>query len=130
MKDVTNSLPSVILDHIHAHNTPDPAAFAATFVPDALLNDARREWIGVDAISKWAEKEIFGDNVRVELVSAYEHNGTYIVRLKNDGDFDKTGLPDPIILTNYFKLIDGKIAELIVILNIVSYPDKPQPGVR
>lgn len=130
MKDVVHSLPSVILDHIRAHNAPDPVAFAATFAPDALLNDARREWIGVDAISKWAEKEIFGDNVRVELVSAYEHNGTYIVRLKNDGDFDKTGLPDPIILTNYFKLTDGKIAELIVILNMVSYPDKPQPGVR
>jgi hypothetical protein len=126
MKDVTNSLPPVILDHIKAHNTPDPVAFAATFAPDALLNDARREWIGVDAISKWAEKEIFGDNVRVELDSAYEHNGTYIVRLKNDGDFDKTGLPDPIILTNYFKLIGDKIAEL----NMVSYPEKPKPGVR
>jgi hypothetical protein len=130
MKDVTGSLPSVLLDHIEAHNTPDPAAFAATFAPNALLNDARREWIGVDAISKWAEKEIFGDNVRVELVSAYEHNGTYIVRLKNDGDFDKTGLPDPIILTNYFRLADGKIAELIVLLNMVSYPDEPQPGIR
>ncbi|MDR3482888.1 MAG: nuclear transport factor 2 family protein [Burkholderiaceae bacterium] len=130
MKDVTNSLPPVILDHIRAHNTPDPAAFAATFAPDALLNDARREWVGVDAISKWAKKEIFGDNVRVEIVSAFEHAGTYIVRLKNDGDFDKTGLPDPIILTNYFKLIDNKIAELIVILNMVSYPEKPEPGVR
>ncbi|MDR1074991.1 MAG: nuclear transport factor 2 family protein [Xanthomonadaceae bacterium] len=130
MKDVTNSLPSVILDHIRAHNTPDPAAFAATFASDALLNDARREWIGVDAISSWAEREIFGDNVRVELVSAYEHHGTYIVRLKNDGDFDKTGLPDPIILTNYFKLSNNKIVELIVILNMTSYPEKPVPGVR
>lgn len=130
MKDVTNSLPQVILDHIEAHNTPDPAAFAATFTSDALVNDARREWIGVDAIAQWAEKEIFGDNVRVELDSAYEHNGTYVVRLINDGDFDKTGLPDPIILTNYIKLVDDKIAELTVILNLVSYPDHPTPGIR
>lgn len=130
MKDVTNSLPQVILDHIEAHNTPDPTAFAATFAPDAMVNDARREWIGVDAISRWAEKEIFGDNVRVELDCAYEHNGTYIVRLINDGDFDKAGLPDPIILTNYIKLVDDKIAELAVILNLVSYPDMPTPGVR
>lgn len=130
MKDVTNALPSVILDNIRAHNTPDPAAFAATFAPDALVNDARREWVGVDAISKWAEHEIFGDNVRVELDSAFEHNGTYIVRLRYDGDFDKKGLPDPLILTSYFKLVNDRIAELIVILNVVSYPDEPQPRLR
>lgn len=130
MKDITHSLPQVILDHIQAHNTPDPVAFDATFTADALLNDARREWVGRDAISKWAEREIFGDNVRVELVSAYEHNGTYIVRLKNDGDFDKMGLPDPIILTNYFRLIGKKISELLVLLNMVNYPGKPQPGIR
>lgn len=130
MKDITQSLPPVILDHIQAHNTPDLSAFVATFTPDALLNDARREWVGREAISKWAEKEIFGDNVRVELVGAYEHAGTFIVHLKNDGDFDKAGLPDPIILTNYFRLTDDKISELIVLLNTVSYPEEPQPGVR
>lgn len=130
MKDVTNALPQVILDHIEAHNTPDLAAFVDSFSPNALLNDAMREWVGREAISKWAEKEIFGDNVRVELVSAYEHEGNYIVRLKNDGDFDKTGLPDPIVLTNYITLRDGKISQLVVLLNAVSYPDQPQPGVR
>lgn len=130
MKDITNSLPQVILDHIQAHNTPDPAAFDATFTSDALLNDARREWVGRDAISKWAEKEIFGDNVRVELVNAYEHNGTYIVHLKNDGDFDKTGLPDPIILTNYFRLTGDRISELVVLLNMISFPEEPVPGIR
>lgn len=110
--------------------TPDFTAFVETFSPNALLNDAMREWVGREAISKWAEKEIFGDNVRVELVSAYEHEGNYIVRLKNDGDFDKTGLPDPIVLTNYITLRDGKISQLVVLLNAVSYPDRPQPGVR
>ncbi|WP_025856614.1 nuclear transport factor 2 family protein [Pseudomonas sp. CHM02] len=130
MKDVTHALPQVILEHIQAHNTPDAKAFAATFASDALLNDASREWFGVDAISKWAEKEIFGDNIRVELVSAYENQGTYIVHLKNDGDFDKTGLPDPVILTNYIRLAGDKITQLIVLLNKVNYPEQPEPGVR
>lgn len=130
MQDIARSLPSVILDHIQAHNTPDLAAFVATFTPDALLNDARREWVGREAISRWAEREIFGDNVRVELVSAYRHGDAYIVRLRNDGDFDKTGLPDPIVLTNYFRLAEGRISELIVLLNTVSYPQAPQPGIR
>ena len=31
--------------------------------------------------------------------------------------FDKTNLPDPLILTNYFVLKDGKISQLITLLN-------------
>lgn len=130
MRDVTGSLPQVLRTHIEAHNTPDPEAFAATFASDALLNDARREFVGVEAIKAWADREIFGDNVRVQLESAYEHGGVYVVRLINDGDFDKAGLPDPIVLTNYFTLRDDKITHLFVTLNQVSYPDQPTPGVR
>ena len=60
MKDITNDLPQVIADHIAAHNMPDPQAFLATFAPDALVNDALREFVGHDAIRAWAAKEIFG----------------------------------------------------------------------
>ena len=34
-----------------------------------------------------------------------------------DGDFDKTNLPDPVVLTNYFGVRDGKIVSLVTILN-------------
>ncbi len=34
-----------------------------------------------------------------------------------DGTYDKTNLPDEIILTNYFTVRDGKIVRLIVIRN-------------
>jgi hypothetical protein len=63
MKNITNDLPQVIADHVAAHNQPDPQAFLETFAPDAILNDARREFLGHDAIRAWAAKEIFGDNV-------------------------------------------------------------------
>jgi hypothetical protein len=33
------------------------------------------------------------------------------------GTFDKTNLPDELILTNYFTVRDGKIVSLIVIFN-------------
>jgi hypothetical protein len=46
-----------------------------------------------------------------------EHHGDTIVRGRYDGTFDKTNLPDELILTNYFTVRDGKIVRLIVIFN-------------
>ena len=117
MKDITHELPQVIVDHIAAHNSPDPQAFLATFAPDALLNDAQREFLGHEAIRAWAAKEIFGDNVTLEVQRAWEHAGGVILHARYDGDFDKTKLPDPLILTNYFVLREDKIAQLITLLN-------------
>jgi hypothetical protein len=34
-----------------------------------------------------------------------------------DGDYDKSGLPDPLVLTYYFALADDHIAQLIIIHN-------------
>ncbi len=117
MEDIKNALPPVIADHFAAQGAGDADAFIVTFAPDALLNDARREFLGHEAIRAWADKEIFGDNVRAEVVQAYAHNGAYIVHARFDGDFDKTNLPDPVILTCYFNLADDKISQLIIVLN-------------
>ena len=117
MKDITNDLPQVIADHVAARNQPDPQAFLETFAPDAILNDAQREFLGHDAIRAWAAKEIFGDNVTLEVQKAWEHPSGIIVHAKYKGDFDKTNLPDPLILTNYFVLKEGKISQLITLLN-------------
>lgn len=117
MKDITNKIPTVIADHIEAHNRPDPKAFLETFAPDALLNDAQREFLGHNAIRAWADKEIFGDNVKMHLTRAWEHPGGTILHAKYEGDFDKTNLPSPLILTNYFVVKEGKIAQLITLLN-------------
>jgi hypothetical protein len=34
-----------------------------------------------------------------------------------DGNYDKTGLPDPLVLTHYFTVRDGRIIRLIIIRN-------------
>ena len=117
MKDVTTALPRVIAAHIAAHNDHDPEAFMATLAPDALVNDAKREFLGHEAIRAWADKEIFGDNVTLDVQQAYEHYGDMILRCRASGDFDKTNLPDPLILTYYFSIRDDRITQAIVILN-------------
>ncbi len=117
MKDIRNALPRVIADHIAAHNKPDPEAFLATFAPDALVNDAKREFLGAAAIRAWAGKELFGDHVKLDPQEAFDHHGDVVLRGRVTGDFDKTKLPDPLILTYYFSLRDGLITQLIIILN-------------
>jgi hypothetical protein len=117
MKDITNELPLVVKDHIRAHNAPDPELLMATLAPDALLNDNRREFLGHEAIRKWADKEIFGDKVTLDPQVAYEQYGSIIVRCKVDGTFDESKLPDPVVLTYYFNIQDGLITQLVIMLN-------------
>ena len=49
--DMTNTLPRPIAAHVASYNDHNPDALMATFAPDALVNDAKREFFGRDAIS-------------------------------------------------------------------------------
>jgi hypothetical protein len=51
-----------------------------------------------DALIDW-----FADNALVNAVT--------------DGEYDKTGLPDPLVLTYYFTVRDDRIVRLIIIHN-------------
>ena len=114
---LTAALAPVLAEHIAAVNAFDEDAIMATFADDALVNDARREFWGREAIRRWAARELVGDRVTIELTEVLDHHGDTIVRGRYDGNYDKTNLPDELILTNYFTVRDGKIVTLIVIRN-------------
>jgi hypothetical protein len=111
----TPQLTGVLADHIAAVNAFDVDAVMATFADDALVNDNHREFWGADAIRAWVEKEIVGDHVTLDVAEVIEHHGDTYVRARYDGDYDKTNLPDPLILTNYFSVREGRIVRLYVI---------------
>ena len=114
-------LTGVIAEHVRAVNAHDTDAVVATFAPDAYVNDVRREFAGVDAIRRWVAREIVGDKVTIEVTEVLDHYGDTIVRAAYDGLFDKAGLPDELILTNYFSVRDGKIVSLVVVFNQPAY---------
>jgi len=114
-------LHGIVAEHFAAINAFDEDAILATFADDAFVNDAHREFWGTDAIRRWVAKEMIGDNVTIDVTDVIEHYGQTIVRGRYDGTFDKTNLPDELILTNYFTVRDGKIVSLIVILNTSAY---------
>ncbi len=106
-----------VAEYVAAVNAFDEDAVVAMFADDAMVNDVRREFWGKDAIRGWVREEIVGDRVTVEPIDVVEHHGQTIVRGRYDGEYDKTNLPDELILTSYFTVEDGRIVTLIIIHN-------------
>jgi hypothetical protein len=113
----TIKLGGVVADYVAAVNAFDADAVVAGFADGALVNDVRREFWGKDAIRGWVREEIVGDRVTVEPIEVIEHHGQTILRGRYDGEYDKTNLPDELILTSYFTVRDGRIVTLIIIHN-------------
>lgn len=114
---MTTQLTGVIADHINAVNAGDLDAIVATFAEDAYVNDARREMVGIDSIRQWAQHEMVGDHISIDVTEVIDHYGDTIVRGRYDGTYDKSNLPAELILSNYFSVRDGKIVSLVVIFN-------------
>jgi hypothetical protein len=114
---MTTKLTGPVADYLAAINVHDIDAAAATFADDAYVNDARREINGIDAIRNWIAKEMVGDSVTMEVREVVDHYGETIVRSRYDGTYDKTNLPDELVMSDYFRVQDGKIISLTVIRN-------------
>src|SRR6201986_2598140 len=111
------ALPPIVTEYINAVNAFDTDRIVNTFAPDAYVNDNRREIWGTDAIRKFVSKEFVGDHVTMEVREVIDHYGDVVVRAKFDGTYDKTNLPDELVMTSYFAIRDGKIPSLTVIFN-------------
>ena len=75
------------------------------------------EFVGIDAIRRWVAKEMVGDKVRIDVREVFDHYGDTVVRGAYDGTFDRTNLPDEIVLTSYFSVRDGEIVSLVIVFN-------------
>jgi hypothetical protein len=53
----------------------------------------------------------------MHVVKVVEHYGHAVVTANVDGDYDKRGLPDPLVLTFYFSAHRDKIVQLIILRN-------------
>jgi ketosteroid isomerase-like protein len=114
---VIAELPAIVAEHIEAVNAFDTDRIVNTFAADAYVNDNQREIWGTDAIQQFMAKEIVGYHVTMEVRQIVDNYGDIIVRAKWDGTYDKTNLPDELIVTSYFSIRDNKIVSLTVIVN-------------
>jgi hypothetical protein len=113
----TKKLPEAVVGYIEASNAFNLDELIEWFAEDSFVNDAKREFWGKESIRNWLAREIVGDKVTMDVCEVVEHGGEFIVRAIMDGEFDKTNLPDELILTHYFKLTGDLISELVIICN-------------
>jgi hypothetical protein len=111
------ALPQPVAAYVAATNAFDLDRLLATFADDALVNDQLRDYWGKAAIREWAERDIIGERLTMNVVGVIEHHGNFIVTANIDGDFDKRGLPEPLVLAFYLTLHDDQIVQLIILRN-------------
>jgi hypothetical protein len=109
---MTTHLPGPATDYVRTVNGKDPAGFLALFAENAGIDDAGRIIQGREAIQEWAASDIFAADVTLEVLGASGDDGDATITAKVDGTFDRTGLPDPLIMTFRIAAQGGKITKL------------------
>ena len=106
------TLPRIAADYVKAVNDHDAVAFIRLFAPDAVADDAGRVFRGIDEIKSWSDRDIFEANVVLEVLAAEDSQGDVVVTTKVDGTFDRTGLPDPLVMQHRLEIKGDKILAL------------------
>jgi hypothetical protein len=113
MNTQATRLPKTAADYVQSINNHDAAAFDALFANTAVVDDAGREFRGLAAIKSWSDKDIFDAQVTLEVIEVAKRDGETVITTKVDGNFDRTGLPDPVIINHHITTEGDKIARLM-----------------
>ena len=111
------ALPPLVAAYVEATNNFDLEGLIATFAEDALVNDQLRDYWGKPAIREWAMRDIIGERLTMNVTNVINHHGNFIVTANVDGNYDKRGLPDPLVLAFYFTAQSDLIVQLIILRN-------------
>jgi hypothetical protein len=111
------ALPPLVAAFVEATNSFDLERLMVTFADDALVNDQLRDHWGKAAIRRWAERDVIGEKLTIAVTRVVKHYDNFIVTADIDGNFDKRGLPDPLVLAFYFMPHDDLIVQLIILRN-------------
>jgi hypothetical protein len=111
------TLAPLVAAYVRATNSFDLERLMVTFAEDALVNDQLRDYWGKPAITEWAKRDIIGERLTMNVTKVINHYGNFIVTADVDGNYDKRGLPDPLVLAFYFSVQSDLIVQLIILRN-------------
>ena len=110
-------LPPLVAAYVEATNSFNLERLMATFAEDALVNDQFRDYWGKPTIREWAKRDIIGERLTMNVTKVINHYGNFIVTANVDGNYDKRGLPDPLVLAFYLTPQSELIVQLIILRN-------------
>jgi hypothetical protein len=113
-------LPLPVKKFIDATNAFDLPALLSGFADDALVNDQLQAYLGKAAITEWAARDIIGTRLTMYVVNVLEHHGHVAVTAHVDGNYDKRGLPDPLVFTFHFWSHGDQIVQLFILRNLAG----------
>ena len=105
-------IPEPIKSAIEAANNHDSILFLSNFAETAVVIDEGHDYHGIEAIRRWSDEKLFGANVTFDVTGIKSSGDKSVVTEEVEGDFDKTGLPDPFILALDFVTSGSKIERL------------------
>lgn len=105
-------IPEPIKSAINAANDHDTNRFLSNFVETSVLTDEGQEYHGIEAIRKFSDEKLIGANVTFGIKDIKSSGNKTVVTADVDGDFDKTGLPDPFVMALHFETFGPKIERL------------------
>ncbi|MCZ7645953.1 MAG: nuclear transport factor 2 family protein [Planctomycetota bacterium] len=109
---MTSQMPGIAKSYVRSVNDRDPAAFIALFGVHAVVDDAGRAFRGLAEIKEWGNREIFAARVTLEVMNCVGGEEEATVTAKVDGEFDRAGLPDPVVINHHIRTEGGKIVAL------------------
>jgi SnoaL-like domain len=112
MRGVKMKIPKPIEAFIKATNQHNIDEFLAVIAETAVVFDEGHYYRGIAEIKKWSEEKVMAAKVTLQAFKVDQGPGKTIITFIIDGDFDKTGLPDPFKMDFHFTLTANKISEL------------------
>ncbi len=109
----SQQLPPIAAEYLRSINDQLPNDFAALFVEDAVVQDAGREYRGLPAIRKWGDTDIYQPRVALHPLEVAARGDGVKLTTRVEGNFDRTGLPDPVIIQHSLTLRGDRIAKLV-----------------
>jgi hypothetical protein len=109
---MTKPLPLPAAAYVQAVNHHDADGFMTLFTDRSTVDDNGRQFRGRKEIQAWSDREVFGASVTLEVLEVADRNGAIVVTTEVDGNFDRTGLPDPVVIDHHIVAEGRKIIVL------------------
>ena len=105
-------LPTSIANFVKAVNEHNSSDFLAVFAENAIIIDEGHKYKGINSIKSWNDEKNIGAMITLKPLKLNERDDKSILTAEVDGNFDKTGLPDPFIMDLHFTIKNNQILSL------------------